>query len=585
MAYEKVFESSYPNGWKDQPDKSTPAYASTFDGYDEAIEHIEEFLDGSTAVKPIAKTEEMTQAVGVDSETGALFTTPGGGGSGEAEDISYDNTESGLESDNVQGAIDELAAGAGSKVTPVEKTEDMIQPVGIDEETGELWTSPKLEQGGYQKAYDKLLDVDNESSQTATSYTLSNSIAKYNAILVYGYYEYQSKKVEFSGEFVVDDSILGTESTLLLQCSGANSVTITFSADGLTISQGASSPNTYISKVFGIRFIKLVGSISGDTEEVVLYDNEHRLANDEEIVLSDSLKGYSDVIIHHYYAYQGNRIFYEHRFDCSYFSYGVTTDRYWCDGDNGQGGFYFYINGDGDTLKVISALQDNITQIVGVRKKAYNLTSLGLIRWFDAIENSDDGYDPTTTTWKDLCGNSDATVSSSASWVDYKFIPGQAIINDFAYNTESDLTLEAYVTLGQNANQYQGILNNQNISLQINNANRIEGVVSGSPDIRAIADASFGGAFKKVLIDVCYDTANKKMLVYVNGEKAAEAEFTSILTDNKSFYIGNFYGQSTYTFRGAIHDIKIYSRVLLPAEIRQNYQYDLHRFSGLVAGE
>lgn len=44
------------------------------------------------------------------------WTVPsgGGGGGGTASDIEYDNTDSGLQSTNVQDAIDEIAGGSGS---------------------------------------------------------------------------------------------------------------------------------------------------------------------------------------------------------------------------------------------------------------------------------------------------------------------------------------------------------------------------------------------------------------------------------------------------------------------------------------
>ena len=113
MAYEPSFTPTYP-AWEELPSENTPARGSTFAGYDDVITNIETFLDGSTAVKPVEKTNAMTQAVGVASD-GKLYTAPGGGGGGggAAEDITYDNTQSGLTASDVQGAIDELAEGGG----------------------------------------------------------------------------------------------------------------------------------------------------------------------------------------------------------------------------------------------------------------------------------------------------------------------------------------------------------------------------------------------------------------------------------------------------------------------------------------
>lgn len=80
MAYEKAFTKPYA-AWHDLPTKDTPVNAAALEEYDSTFAHIEDFLDGSTAVSPTSKTSAMTQAVGVDSN-GALWTEPGGGGGG-----------------------------------------------------------------------------------------------------------------------------------------------------------------------------------------------------------------------------------------------------------------------------------------------------------------------------------------------------------------------------------------------------------------------------------------------------------------------------------------------------------------------
>lgn len=146
MSYTPSFSPRYPD-WEDRPSENTPADALTFEKYDAAIQNIETFLDGSTALKPVSKTSAMTQQVGVDSN-GALYTAPGGGGgSSSASDVSYDNTQSGLIADDVQDAIDEVDGKIGDKVNAVEKTQAMTQDVGIDS-NGRLYTAPGGGGGG-----------------------------------------------------------------------------------------------------------------------------------------------------------------------------------------------------------------------------------------------------------------------------------------------------------------------------------------------------------------------------------------------------------------------------------------------------
>lgn len=195
MAYTKVFEKPYPQ-WHEKPIEDTPVRASTFEEYDSTFQHIEDHLDGSIAVKPVTKTNAMTQAVGVD-ETGKLFTVPGGSGSSSADDVSYDNTESGLFATNVQMAIDELANNSGGTATtttydnttsglssdnvqgaldelkvistsiqPIAKTSAMTQAVGKDS-NGQLWTEPGG--GGGNTFTDLTVGSRKESTQTGTS--------------------------------------------------------------------------------------------------------------------------------------------------------------------------------------------------------------------------------------------------------------------------------------------------------------------------------------------------------------------------------------------------------------------------------
>jgi hypothetical protein len=166
MAYESVFTKPYQT-WHNLPTQDTPVTASVLEGYDEAIEHIEDHLEGSTAIKPVSKTSAMTQQVGVDN-TGKLFTTPGsGGGGGTAATTTYDNTESGLEATNVQTAIDEVNGKIGNKVNATSKTIAMTQSVGIDS-NGALWTEPGGGGGGGSTFENLTVGVRNSESIVGT---------------------------------------------------------------------------------------------------------------------------------------------------------------------------------------------------------------------------------------------------------------------------------------------------------------------------------------------------------------------------------------------------------------------------------
>lgn len=213
MAYEASFSPSYPQ-WHDKPTEDTPVNAAVLTNYDTAIQTIEGFLDGSTAVNPDSKVNTMTSPVGVDSN-GKLWSVPGGSsGGGSADGITYDNTDSGLSATNVQDAIDEVASAGGGgtaasitydntssglladdvqeaidavnekvgdKVSAVSKTSAMTQSVGIDS-NGELWTEP----GGGSSTFTSLT----VGSRKTGSSIGTNSVAEGNGNEASGNYSH-----------------------------------------------------------------------------------------------------------------------------------------------------------------------------------------------------------------------------------------------------------------------------------------------------------------------------------------------------------------------------------------------------------
>ena len=107
-------------------------------------------------VKPVSKTEGMTQDVGVDS-AGKLYTTPAAG---------------------LQVATPTTLGG----VKPVAKTEEMTQDVGVDSE-GKLYISPPQASGGefYYKDYNA-----NMSSYDYWYHTAAISESGYTPVFAVG---------------------------------------------------------------------------------------------------------------------------------------------------------------------------------------------------------------------------------------------------------------------------------------------------------------------------------------------------------------------------------------------------------------
>ena len=357
MGYEKVFEKPYSGGWKDLPDRTTPVIAAIMDDYDEAIEHIENHLNGSSAVFPITATGGMSQPVGID-ENGRLFTYPSSGGT--AQETSYDNTESELESTDVQGAIDELAAGAGEKVTPVPKTVGMTQEVGIDE-NGELWTAPGGGGGG-TGTWTKLLDVRDESSQTASSYTLSDDITNYETIALAGYFSHTLGNI-MHVETLPIEMIEVNSSVHQVAIDNSHIVTVKFPTT-TSVEAVGSAGGTYIYQVYGY-----ISGGSSRTETELISAPIDLTTIGMSIALSDSIKNYDELILK---CSPSTATAYnlETRFALSDFVYGSTSNIYLTNEyhySNGTGWFGFHPDSTGDNLIVDTANYCILQNVIGVK--------------------------------------------------------------------------------------------------------------------------------------------------------------------------------------------------------------------------
>ncbi len=79
----------------------------------------------------------------------AIAEGSGGGGSSSADDVTYDNTASGLNATNVQDAIDEVAQGGGGGESNVERLEvtmsgNVVSTVKTAAEIAALYAAGKM---------------------------------------------------------------------------------------------------------------------------------------------------------------------------------------------------------------------------------------------------------------------------------------------------------------------------------------------------------------------------------------------------------------------------------------------------------
>lgn len=266
MAYEKVFTPTYPDGWEDIPSHDTPVTAGVLDDYDEAIEHIENFLNGSSAVFPMQVTGGMTQPIGID-ENGRLFTYPSGGGT--AAETSYDNTESGLESTDVQRALDELASGAGGSTaatTTYDNTESRLEAENVQDAIDEV--VDKISGGGGTVRVETPLINSEITWADNQTINLNHPVTDFDIIRVRTYYTHNTMKIWGCVDVWVNEIDLGNAdnqfnvSNLSGQGSG---IRFYFSSDGtqLLTNTGAVGGSGTWGEIIGI---KEINSVSGMTK-------------------------------------------------------------------------------------------------------------------------------------------------------------------------------------------------------------------------------------------------------------------------------------------------------------------------------
>lgn len=212
----------------------------------------------------------------------------------------------------------------------------------------------------------------------------------------------------------------------------------------------------------------------------------------------------------------------------------------------------------------------------------------GLVHYWDAIDNTGNGHDNTATTWKDLVGSCDLTKGdvTTSSWESnaLTFEPSstgtaQAWMNTSGITDSTNMTIEIVVSPNQvGFNSGAGMILSA-VSYS-NNANKRIGIVNS--DVSALVfSADSSGGYLTGLTNVneihsivgTYTSSTSSSGCWVNGqEKTTRAShtFNSAIT---GIALGGFIaGTNKYPYKGKVHAIRIYNRVLTAEEIYTNYQ-------------
>lgn len=210
----------------------------------------------------------------------------------------------------------------------------------------------------------------------------------------------------------------------------------------------------------------------------------------------------------------------------------------------------------------------------------------GLIHYYDAISNTSNGHDSTSTVWDDLVGTDDLTMNNSAyaSWEsnalmlagDYR----QYLVGSETPLTSGGHTFEVVFKTDEAqastlVNAFSGSSNCGKAIIYSDGTFNVNGSVTTAylNGVNAIED------FNHICGSYTGDTTVNK--AYANGVPANLGDVSHSMRNDKSLvYVGvNSTTQSTaYPFKGRIYAIRVYNRILTDAEVLHNYNKDVTRY-------
>jgi len=365
MGYEKIFEKPYPSGWKDLPNRTTPVIAEIMDDYDEAIEHIEDYLvenpiDTGTA----ADTSYDNTQSGLESDNvqGAIDELAAGAGGSTATTTTYDNTESGLQAENVQDAIDEIVANGGTtaETTSYDNTESGLEATNCQDAIDELALKSGLI-SGLVKLWE---NPDSPAGITTGTMELSDDYTNYDFLI----FSSARSNGSLQGNGIISIEDLDISKTLTAKMITVPGAVGSYGA--FTVTDSTHFAITSVSTDYGFRAIYGYKGGGGSRTETELISAPIDLTTiGMTIALSDSIKNYDELILK---CSPSNATAYnlETRFALSDFVYGSTSNIYLTNEyhyNNGTGWFGFHPDITGDNLIVDTANYCILQNVIGVK--------------------------------------------------------------------------------------------------------------------------------------------------------------------------------------------------------------------------
>lgn len=216
--------------------------------------------------------------------------------------------------------------------------------------------------------------------------------------------------------------------------------------------------------------------------------------------------------------------------------------------------------------------------------------SNGIILHLDAISNTRNGNNTSSSVWEDLSGNdndftmiSDGAVTFNNNYVQFNGVSGMKII-DFSkfktlMSTPNCFTLETIFDFLDYYDNNPIFVNHSDLTISFGYwAEHI--ITNASNEARR---AWYAGDYYKdaSFTAITYKTSGDGTdILYKDGvllnKRTAVTDFYN--SDDETVYIGRNGGGSAF-YRGNIRSIRLYGRALTEDEIYQNRQLDIERFN------
>lgn len=443
-----------------------------------------------------------------------------------------------------------------------------------------------------------LFDTPTAISTNGMVFELNDDIRKYDQVIIYRG-PYSNLSTKYSGVTIYKRDIIDSidNGNAPIRVGSNNWFSFHTSADGRSIVINQADYSA-IHEIIGVKtnVLKLnhieadiSGRILNLPQKTNLIASEISLSNGMTIQLNDSIKNYDVLLFQHKYLNGSNIGYAEHEYDVSIMNFGDSSKQILSEIENGVN-VWWYPNSDGDAINVnvYGGNQHTITKIIGIKNPSFFDESLlpvqdGLIRWYDAINNTGTGaHDNAASTWKDLTGNRDATVSNNSAWGDKSIYPKYSAINDntFIYNNPTNsISLEMYLTI-HTASGWQTLFDlaqQGGIFIGIENGVLKAGIHDGSNYHRLLY--TIPSFMSKIHMIFTLDINSKVEILYVNGQKIEEANLSNLRYSTNILNIGRDNGTADIMNDGFIHDVRIYDKVLTPEEVQHNYAYSSQRYS------